>query len=62
MSDNNSKMVIPDWRDVDLKLQDRVIAELDEWKWEAASSDRKLALALAAAATALSHLALEKTE
>ena len=33
MSGKDSNLKIPDWRDVDPKLQDRVIAELDEWKW-----------------------------
>lgn len=57
MSGHDSKVNIPDWRDVDPKLRELVIAELDEWKWEAATSDRKLALALASAATTLSRLA-----
>ncbi len=56
MSGKDSNIRIPDWRDVDPKLRDRVIGELDEWKWEAATSDRKLALALASAAAALYRL------
>ena len=57
MSGKESKVKVPDWRDVDPKLRDCVIGELDEWKWEAATSDRKLALALASAAAALHRLA-----
>ncbi len=60
MSGKGSNMKIPDWRDVDPKLRDRVIAELDEWKWEAAPSDRKLALALASAAAALHRLTAQE--
>ena len=59
MSGNDSNVMIPDWREVDPKLRERVIGELDEWKWEAATSDRTLALALASAVAALHRLATE---
>ena len=48
---------IPDWEAVNPDLRARVISELDACKWEAANSDRQLALAFAAAAAALHKLA-----
>ena len=48
---------IPDWETISPDLRARVISELDACKWEAANSDRQLALAFAAAAAALHQLA-----